>query len=178
MPFKDKAARKAWSEKYYEEHKEEIIAQKREYYEEHKEELNARKREKYKDPEDRQIAQEINRKSRVKNRDKILEKNRSGKRRFQFLTSYAKGRELSCLLTEDQYVILISVPCDYCDNQLGSTINATGVGLDRIDNSRGYEMDNVVSCCVICNRLRGDHLTPEETRIAVKAVIDFRKTKL
>ena len=36
-------------------------------------------------------------------------------------------------------------PCFYC----GVAIET--IGLDRIDNSRGYEIDNVVPCCPICN---------------------------
>lgn len=36
-------------------------------------------------------------------------------------------------------------PCHYC----GEAIET--VGLDRVDNARGYTRDNVVSCCRRCN---------------------------
>lgn len=178
MPYKDEEKRKSNSQKYYQEHREEIIAQKRNFYASNKEEINEKERENYKDPEHKKKKQEINKKSRIKNDDKIKKNQRTGKRRYQYLVSYSKRRELSCLLTEEQFTTIIILPCNYCNNQLGSTINATGSGLDRIDNSRGYELDNVVSCCVICNRMRGDHFTPEETKIAAQAVIAYRKNNL
>jgi len=31
------------------------------------------------------------------------------------------------------------------------------VGLDRVDSSAGYVFANVVSCCVVCNRMKLDH---------------------
>ena len=34
-------------------------------------------------------------------------------------------------------------------------------GLDRFDNNRGYDVDNVVSCCWICNRAK-NNLSGEE----------------
>src|SRR5271156_4283569 len=120
MPFKDKNAQKAWSEKYYADHREEIIAQKHRRYQDNKEKINAERREEYQDPEIKAKKQEISNKSRLKNRDKILEKNRTPRRRFQFLVSYAKKRELTCLLSEEQYAELIGKLCDYCENQLGS----------------------------------------------------------
>lgn len=32
--------------------------------------------------------------------------------------------------------------------------NKTNRGLDRVDNSLGYILTNVVSCCAICNRMK------------------------
>ena len=50
--------------------------------------------------------------------------------------------------------------------------------MDRLDNSRGYEPDNVVACCPICNKVRLDHFTPDEMRQvigpAIRAVLDAR----
>lgn len=175
MPFKDEAARKAWSKRYYQENKEEIKTRKHQFYEENKEEITAEKREAYQDPEQKIKQQEINKKSYLKNRDKILLKNRKPKKRFQWLISYAKKRELPCTLTEEQFTDLISRSCSYCENQLGSPSDSTGAGLDRLDNDRGYELDNVAPSCAICNRVRNDHFTPEETKVAVRAVIEFRK---
>jgi hypothetical protein len=61
-------------------------------------------------------------------------------------------------------------PCSYC----GGPLPTAGAGLDRLDNSKGYDLDNVVPCCGDCNRLRGDRLTPEETRVAVQAIQQYR----
>jgi hypothetical protein len=39
---------------------------------------------------------------------------------------------------------MMEKPCTYCE------ISTSG-GLDRIDNTRGHSIDNVVPCCVKCN---------------------------
>lgn len=61
--------------------------------------------------------------------------------------------------------------CYYC-NQPFKTV---GSGLDRLDNNKGYTKNNVVPCCGICNLIRGKYLTPEEMKIAMQAIIKYRK---
>ena len=55
-------------------------------------------------------------------------------------------------------------------------------GLDRIDSSKGYTLDNVVPCCAKCNRAKLD-MSPEEfldwrRRIANKLRLDFLRDEL
>lgn len=61
--------------------------------------------------------------------------------------------------------------CTYCG------IKDAPIGCDRIDNSRGHTMDNVVPCCTECNLLRGDRFTPEEMQIIGKAVAKVYKKR-
>lgn len=42
------------------------------------------------------------------------------------------------------------VPCYYC----GIIFNT--VGIDRVNNNEGYVLSNLVSCCKICNRAKGN----------------------
>ena len=65
------------------------------------------------------------------------------------------------------------MPCHYCNYQLGQQSNSSG--LDRLDSSKGYIKDNVVSCCYKCNRIKNNFLTEEETLAAVKAILNFRE---
>jgi hypothetical protein len=90
--------------------------------------------------------------------------------KFQSLNT----RKISFTLTLEEYEKIIVEPCYYCAYELGEPVKIAG-GLDRIDNSKGYEPGNVVSCCAACNIMRGDNLTPEETRIAAQAIIAYRK---
>lgn len=39
-------------------------------------------------------------------------------------------------------------PCSYCGTSIPT------VGIDRVDNSRGYERGNIVPCCAICNKMK------------------------
>ena len=48
-------------------------------------------------------------------------------------------------------------------------------GLDRLNSGNGYAKVNVVSCCSVCNVIKGGKLTPEETKVAVKAIVRYRK---
>lgn len=55
-----------------------------------------------------------------------------------------------CDLTKDQIESLISRGCSYC----GET--GLRMTLDRIDNSGGHTLDNVVPACIRCNYARRD----------------------
>ena len=43
--------------------------------------------------------------------------------------------------------------------------------IDRLDNSRGYELNNIVLACLRCNSIKTDFFTTEEMKgIAIKYV--------
>ena len=64
-------------------------------------------------------------------------------------------------LTKDEFFNLTSQNCFYC-NLPPSNIKVSSYGkgdfvysgIDRIDNSRGYDTDNAVPCCKTCNRAK------------------------
>lgn len=60
----------------------------------------------------------------------------------------AKQRNIQFSLTKEDFQKYWQLPCTYC----GDTINT--LGLDRVENSRGYTVDNVVPCCTTCNRMK------------------------
>jgi len=80
-------------------------------------------------------------------------------------------RQKSWTLTFDEYEKLIANPCTYCN---GDISKERGSGLDRLNNSRGYEIGNVVPACKACNTARNTHFTHEEWLIGVKAILEFR----
>ena len=73
----------------------------------------------------------------------------------------------------DELVSLWKKGCHYCH---GSIINNKGVGLDRIDNSKDYIIDNVLPCCGDCNKIRNTILTVEEMEVAMKAILEYRSS--
>jgi len=64
--------------------------------------------------------------------------------------SDAPKRGLSFNLNFDEFNTLVVSKCYYCDYSKDSETN----GIDRVDNSLGYETNNCVSCCKICNRMK------------------------
>lgn len=61
--------------------------------------------------------------------------------------SLAKARNISWVLSLEEFSLVATTTCSYCKLEF----KTTGGGLDRVDNERGYEIDNVVSCCRKCN---------------------------
>jgi len=73
--------------------------------------------------------------------------NREPRTRFH---EYRRRARHGFVLTFDQFMQFWQRPCWYCGD-VPETI-----GLDRIDNSKGYTLSNVVSCCRACNLAKLD----------------------
>jgi len=43
------------------------------------------------------------------------------------------------------------LPCYYCGD------NIETIGLDRLNNTKGYSLDNIVSCCTPCNMMKNNN---------------------
>lgn len=87
--------------------------------------------------------------------------------RFSTCKATAKKRKYNWALTFDEFMTFWKVPCFYC----GSEINT--IGLDRVDNTKGYESDNVVPCCALCNYMK-NALKQEVFLEQVIKISDFR----
>lgn len=75
----------------------------------------------------------------------------------------ADARDLAFTLTETQFREIIFRECYYCGTQQSSEFKLRTKfqigsikynGIDRIDNSKGYTIDNVVTCCTMCNKMK------------------------
>ena len=70
--------------------------------------------------------------------------------KFRGYRQSARIRHLTFTLTYDEFMSFWQKPCSYC----GASIKT--IGLDRRDNDRGYEIDNVTPCCSGCNWMKGE----------------------
>lgn len=93
--------------------------------------------------------------------------------RFNTAKAGAKRRGLEWTLTREEYSALLDLPCYYCRDYFARTLQ-TGVGLDRIDNFKGYTADNVLRCCWHCNDFRGNSLDVAEAEILISRLINLR----
>lgn len=60
--------------------------------------------------------------------------------------------------------------CVYCGDD-------KEIGCDRLDNSKGHLMSNVVPACRTCNVIRGNRLTYEEMLIVGKTVTEVKNAR-
>lgn len=68
--------------------------------------------------------------------------------RWQMYKNNALRRGIKFNLTISDFSELWSQPCNYCGSEIET------IGVDRIDSDKGYEMNNVVSCCGRCNEMK------------------------
>jgi hypothetical protein len=101
----------------------------------------------------------------------VLKRIKSGSLARQLMGHYkqsADRRNLNFSLTEEQFNILIKQECYYCGVAPNQIYRPTRYesslrynGIDRSDNSSGYEFSNCVACCKNCNQMKSN-LSKEE----------------
>ncbi len=142
--------RRAYRRKYYHTHKERLKQWAKGYAEKNKDKLSDWRKAYYE-----------------RNKEKITQYNKeywAGYKRSKSKHGYyqtlqgrysqykrsAKKRGLPFELTEEQFASLWQKNCSYCGDPIET------IGLDRINNTKGYVLDNVVPCCDTCNRMKLD----------------------
>lgn len=80
-------------------------------------------------------------------------------RLFTSFRTRARRRNLVSNLSKALFTELVDSDCYYCGNEPANKENDRGKvyiyqGIDRVDNSKGYEVDNVVPCCIVCNKMK------------------------
>jgi hypothetical protein len=68
--------------------------------------------------------------------------------RYLSFRQNANVRGIEFSLSLDDMMAFWQVPCFYCGEEIPSVM------LDRIDNSKGYDVGNVRSCCRRCNEMK------------------------
>lgn len=78
----------------------------------------------------------------------------------------AKKRKLEFSITKAEFIEFVLKPCHYCGSEptrfiklYNKKLSAEGMdrseirinGIDRLDNSKGYVLGNMVTCCKTCN---------------------------
>lgn len=99
-------------------------------------------------------------------------------RRFSKGKIAAKRRKLDWTISFEHFSELCKEKCYYCANKIGDRNKSTYAALDRIDNSRGYVIDNVLPSCSSCNYIRGDLLTVDETKKMIELLVEIRFGKV
>jgi 5-methylcytosine-specific restriction endonuclease McrA len=96
----------------------------------------------------------------------LLHENKGRKRLntplYNLMKAYRGGatlRNLPFKLIEAEFELLISSDCHYCGQKPSKRVayigDLTWNGVDRVDNKKGYTLDNAVACCEDCNMMKG-----------------------
>lgn len=135
-------------------------------------------------PNCKECCRKVNKINKSKNKEREYEWLKKERERRKFDLDYrfiharskaknkGKSRGYSWSIGFEDYSILMMKGCHYCSSDL---LTETGIGLDRIDNSLGYTLANVLPCCGDCNKIKQDKLTVEEMEVAMSAIIKYRK---
>lgn len=96
--------------------------------------------------------------------------------------SDAKDRKYSFNLTIDDFIELTSGNCNYCGTPPKQVFNMKQLngyyvynGIDRVDNTIGYEIGNCVPCCKRCNQAK-NNMGLDEFKVWIDSVYNVMKT--
>lgn len=83
---------------------------------------------------------------------------------FASYRCHARSKGIPFLLSKGQFRDMASKPCHYCGDPASNCCKNPHQGgdyiyngIDRVDSTKGYEADNCVPCCKICNIAKKDH---------------------
>jgi hypothetical protein len=107
------------------------------------------------------------------NPNKVHEFNESKKQNIQthyYTYQYsANTKNLVFELTYETFIELVSTACHYC----GTVQHERGFnGIDRLDSAHGYTATNCVSCCQMCNYVKGS-LSADVFVLRIEHILSF-----
>lgn len=105
----------------------------------------------------------------IKNAQSYRQKN-IDKVRFYEIKNNARKRNYEFNISYEEVVRVGKQPCAYCG------CNTTTIGIDRINNKKGYIKGNIASSCFTCNRMK-DVYTKKHFISHCRAIVKHNKTK-
>lgn len=95
---------------------------------------------------------------------KCVKQSQNSKNVFNSIKRRANYRNIGFSVTYEEFEKFYGKNCYYCNKE-------NCIGLDRIDSSRGYLIDNIVTCCTLCNSMK-NVLTQEDFYNHVRKIKD------
>lgn len=78
----------------------------------------------------------------------------------------------TCNINLKEYLQITNSPCFYCEDVIEQR------GLDRIDNTKGHTINNVISCCISCNTSRMNKFSHEEMKIIGESIKKIKELRI
>jgi hypothetical protein len=101
---------------------------------------------------------------------------------FNHFCIVMRGSQLVEIDYDDFLEFTKQTTCCYCGSPVSWTKfnvgkNGAATNLDRKDSSLGYRKDNIVVCCLPCNRSKNNLFTYEEFMVMIRALLQFRASQ-
>ena len=74
---------------------------------------------------------------------------KSDKHQFYKYRKNASDRKIEWEISFEEFCKYWNGRCYYCGEKID------GIGLDRVDNKKGYTIKNIIPCCSKCNYMKG-----------------------
>jgi hypothetical protein len=103
-------------------------------------------------------------------------------RRFcSYRADASKKAKKDFRLTFEEFKAIVSKNCAYCNSPPSHEIKAGAIsvfygGVDRVDPSKGYTLDNTVPCCTFCNMIKWI-LSKEDFLKHIEKISNYQKYK-
>lgn len=150
-----RSRRKDKIDKWFEENQEHVKEYRHEYSKTHSAEKKA-----YNDA-NKEYFKQKRKEYEQANPEKMLKKRQkyrhSLSHRYKKYERGAKERGLIFTLSLEEFDNITKQPCFYCGDLPEDQFGNKFTGVDRIDSNEGYELDNVIPCCFVCNRMKSDY---------------------
>lgn len=98
--------------------------------------------------------------------DKYIEK-------YDEYKTRAKSKGIEFKLTRVQFHQAVTSECYICDKDGRVEV----LGIDRLDNTKGYKLGNIAGCCWDCNRMKSN-MTMLEFRRYITKISPFHRLAL
>jgi hypothetical protein len=117
----------------------------------------------------------------IKSRHKIVKEDAGYRSVYVRYRQNASARKLDFNVDFDFAVNIMKSNCHYCGIEPSnlfwkSYYNVSYNGIDRVDNTVGYEKDNLVACCKMCNISKNNN-TEQEFLEWVKRLSEYQRLK-
>jgi hypothetical protein len=165
MPYMGNTKPKQYKREFYVANREKYLSKAKLKYAENRETILARRKEsrKLETPESKDKRLQYLKKWRKRNQDTVKAYFQKDELKFKsYLKASALRRGHEFKLSYSQFIELFHQSCSYCGKK-------DARGIDRVDNSKGYILENCVGCCGICNKMKW-RLTKEEFISQVKLI--------
>lgn len=144
--------RKPKIDQWFEENQERVKEQRKQYSKEHAEEkriYNQTHKEYFKQKRKEHEQENI---------EKVREQRRKSRKklnaRYKKYEIGAHDRNLPFELSIEEFDVITKMPCEYCGGYSDELNGVKFNGVDRIDSSQGYTVENSVPCCGMCNQMK------------------------